>query len=44
MKKLAMMMLGLGLLVTYVAPSFADEAPKKDTAKKKGKKKKTDSH
>lgn len=43
MKKFAMMMVGLGLLVTYVAPSFADDAPKKES-KKKGKKKKTDNN
>ncbi len=43
MKKLMSVMLGLTMLTTTVAVSFAQETPKKDTTKgkKKGGKKKT---
>jgi len=45
MKKLMMLMLGLGLAIGSVAVTFAQDAPKQGdgtTKKKKGKKKKTD--
>jgi hypothetical protein len=45
MKKLMTLMLGLAFVFVTVAPTFAQDAPKKDTSdtsKKKSKKKKKD--